>query len=163
MAEQDDIARLEELADALLKEKRSYRSRRPIVIEFCGTPKAGKSSCISSLVIFLKRNGFKVRVLTERASVCPVNNKFDPNFNVWTGCSALAELVQVVSNDSKKVDVVILDRGVFDAVCWFHWQRSHSYLDEHHYELFRDFFFAERWVSKIDIVYILKADAKTAL
>lgn len=159
----DDIRRLEELADALLQEKRSYRSRRPIVIEFCGTPKAGKSSCISSLVIFLKRNGFKVRVLTERASVCPVNNKFDPNFNVWTGCSALAELVHVISNDAKKIDVVILDRGVFDAVCWFHWQRERSYLDDHHYSVFREFFFSERWVSKIDIVYILKADAKTAL
>lgn len=160
---QDEITRLEELAEALLAEKRSYRSRRPIVIEFCGTPKAGKSSCISSLVIFLKRNGFKVRVLTERASVCPINNKFDPNFNVWTACSALAELVHVLSNDSKKYDVVILDRGVFDAVCWFHWQENHSYLDERHYEVFREFFFAERWASKIDIVYILKADAKTAL
>jgi predicted NUDIX family phosphoesterase/thymidylate kinase len=158
-----EIQRLEELADALLTEKRSYRSRRPIVIEFCGTPKAGKSSCIGSLVIFLKRNGFKVKVLTERASICPINNKFDPNFNVWTGCSSLAELMVILSNDSKKFDVVIIDRGVFDAVCWFYWQRERNYLDEGTYDIFRDFFFAERWASRIDIVYILEADPKTAL
>ncbi|MBJ7502001.1 MAG: hypothetical protein JHC57_19770 [Sphingopyxis sp.] len=158
-----DIKRLESLAQALLAEKRSYRARRPIVIEFCGTPKAGKSSCIGSLVIFLKRNGFKVKVLTERASVCPISNKFDPNFNVWTGCSALAELMHILSNESKMYDVIIMDRGVFDAVCWFHWQKSRNYLDENHYNVFRDFFFAERWSARIDIVYILGADAKTAL
>src|SRR5687767_6227441 len=90
------INKLEGMASALLKAKRAVRPRRPIVIEFCGTPKAGKTSCISSLVIFLKRNGFKVKVLTERASVCPIRDKFDPNFNVWTGCSALAELTTII-------------------------------------------------------------------
>lgn len=158
-----DIPMLEAIAAEILRQKRSYRSRRPIVIEFCGTPKAGKSSCISSLVLFLKRNGFKVKVLTERASVCPIDNKFDPNFNVWTACSALAELVYILSNEAKSLDVVILDRGVFDAICWFHWQNGRNYLDDHHYEVFREFFFAERWANKIDIVYILGAEPKTAL
>ena len=139
-----DIATLEKIATQLLKEKRAFRARRPIVIEFCGTPKAGKSSCISSLVLFLKRNGFKVRVLTERASVCPIDNKFDPNFNIWTGCSALAELVHILSNEPRSLDVVILDRGMFDAVCWFHWQKKHNFLDDNSYNLFRDFFFNER-------------------
>lgn len=62
----ETITKLEEMAETLLKAKREVRPRRPIIIEFCGTPKAGKSSCISSLVIFLKRNGFRVKVLSER-------------------------------------------------------------------------------------------------
>lgn len=157
------IKRLESMAEALLKAKRSVRPRRPIIIEFCGTPKAGKTSCISSLVIFLKRNRFKVKVLTERASVCPINDKFDPNFNVWTGCSSLAELTRIISNESKEHDVVILDRGIFDSVCWFHWQLERHHLSHSDYDVFRDFFLAERWTSKIDIVYILKASETDAL
>lgn len=157
------IKRLEAMADALLKAKRAVRPRRPIVIEFCGTPKAGKTSCINSLVIFLKRNGFRVKVLTERASICPINDKFDPNFNVWTACSILTEFTKIISNESKDYDVVILDRGMFDAICWFHWQLQRHHLDRMHYDIFRDFFLAERWTSKIDIVYTLMASEKTAL
>lgn len=157
------IKRLENMAEALLKAKRLVRPRRPIIIEFCGTPKAGKTSCISSLVIFLKRNRFKVKVLTERASVCPINDKFDPNFNVWTGCSSLTELTRIISNESKDHDVVILDRGIFDSVCWFHWQLERHHLSISDYEVFRDFFLAERWTGKIDIVYILEASETAAL
>ncbi|HEX8642406.1 MAG TPA: hypothetical protein VF702_00670 [Allosphingosinicella sp.] len=114
-------------------------------------------------MIFLKRNGFRVKVFTERASVCPVGNKFDPNFNVWTACHALAELAEVVSNESRRHDVVVLDRGLFDSVCWFRWQLARRHLDQEHFDLFREFFFANRWSSRIDIVYILTASPETAL
>ena len=66
--EEFKIQELEELAKLVLQAKKTARPRRPIVIEFCGTPKAGKSSCVSSLNLFLKRNGFKTKVLSERAS-----------------------------------------------------------------------------------------------
>jgi predicted ATPase len=79
------IQNLENLADEVLKLKNDSIPRRPIVIEFCGSPKSGKSSCINSLSLFLRRNKFRTRVLTERASVCPVEDKFDPNFNIWGG------------------------------------------------------------------------------
>ncbi len=157
------IDALEDKAEAVLRAKREVRPRRPIIIEFCGTPKSGKSSCINSLVIFLKRNNFRVKVLTERASICPIKNKFDPNFNIWTACQALSELARIMSNESKEFDIVILDRGLFDAVCWFNWQKTRHYLDEKTFEIFREFFLAGRWTSKIDIVYALKASPETAL
>lgn len=157
------IEALEAKASAVLRAKRDVRPRRPIVIEFCGTPKSGKTSCINSLVIFLKRNGFRVKVLTERASVCPIRNKFDPNFNIWTGCHALSELAKIISNESRDFDIVIMDRGIFDAVCWFNWQLSRNYLDEKNFNIFKDFFLSNRWTSKIDIVYSLMASPDTAL
>ena len=122
------IEALESAALKVLNLKRTSIPRRPIVIEFCGSPKAGKTSCISALSMFLRRNGFRVKVLVERASVCPVGNKYDPLFNVWTICSALAELSETISNSPKDYDVVILDRGLFDALCWFEWQAARHYL-----------------------------------
>jgi pantothenate kinase len=41
----------------------SRSAKRPLIIEFSGSPKAGKTRCISVLELFLKRNGIKVEVL----------------------------------------------------------------------------------------------------
>jgi hypothetical protein len=82
-----NIAELEELAAQIIKLKKSVIPRRPIVIEFCGSPKAGKLSCISSLAMFLRRNGIRTIVFSERGAICPIRNKFDPSFNIWAGCS----------------------------------------------------------------------------
>jgi hypothetical protein len=75
--------------------------RRPIVIEFYGSPKSEKSSCISSLDLFLRRNNLRTKLITERAGVCPVKDKYDPNFNIWTACTTIAELSAVLSNNLK--------------------------------------------------------------
>ena len=47
------IKDLEQLAAKVLKLKNESIPRRPIIIEFCGSPKSGKSSCINSLNLFL--------------------------------------------------------------------------------------------------------------
>ena len=56
---QKNIAELERLAKEVLRLKSEREQRRPLLIEFCGSPKSGKSTTINSLNIFLKRNGFK--------------------------------------------------------------------------------------------------------
>jgi Ni2+-binding GTPase involved in maturation of urease and hydrogenase len=125
-----DIILLEQLAAEILVKKESVLPRRPIVIEFCGSPKAGKTSCISALEMFLKRNDIRTTVITERGAICPIYNKFDPNFNVWAGCSELARFAEIMSNHFKDFDVVIMDRGFFDAVCWFQYQMKLLKLDQ---------------------------------
>ena len=157
------IANLEKAATHVLEKKRRLRSRRPIVIEFAGSPKSGKSSCISSLDIFLRRNKFRTRVLTERASVCPLENKFDPLFNVWTGCASLNQLVEILSKESKYLDVVIIDRGFFDALIWFEWQRTHFFLREADYDNFRGFFTSPRFRMMIDLVMLFECDAEISI
>jgi predicted NUDIX family phosphoesterase/thymidylate kinase len=151
------IDALEQLANDVLKLKRTSIPRRPIVMEFCGSPKAGKTSCISALAMFLRRNGFRVKVLVERASVCPVGNKYDPLFNIWTVCSAMAELAETISNSPKEYDVVILDRGLFDALCWFEWQAAHHYLDRDSLEKISGFLTQSRWRAATDLVLVFEA------
>ena len=77
------IKELQELACEIRKLKDERRQKHPIVIEFSGSPKAGKTSCINSLQIFLKRNGFTVEIVRERASVCPVTNKQNINIVIF--------------------------------------------------------------------------------
>jgi len=157
------IKQLEKLAEQVLRLKQESIPRRPIVIEFCGSPKSGKSSCINSLSLFLRRNKFRTRVLSERAGVCPINDKYDPSFNIWTACSAIAELVEVLANDSKKYDVVILDRGIFDALCWFNWLQGNNSLDDENFESLETFLTMNKWRTVIDLIYVFTATPKVSL
>lgn len=167
MSDSSDVIKLievlEQSAQEVLRLKRTSIPRRPIVIEFCGSPKAGKTSCISALSMFLRRNGFRTKVLVERASVCPVTNKYDPLFNVWTICSAIAELSETISNSPKEYDVVILDRGLFDALCWFEWQAAHYYLDSDSLERIANFLTMKRWRAAIDLVLVFQATATKSI
>ena len=90
---QEVIKMLQDLAKEVLLLKESHRQKRPIVIEFSGSPKSGKTSCINSLELFLKRNGFRVEIIQERASVCPVADKRSPMFNIWTACTSIAGMI----------------------------------------------------------------------
>lgn len=156
------IQELERAAAAVLTTKRKLRDRRPIVIEFAGSPKSGKSSCISSLDIFLRRNKFRTKVLTERASVSPIENKLDPLFNVWTGCASLNQLTDVLCRESKSLDIVILDRGFFDTLIWFEWQKENRFLREDDYSNFSSFFTSPRFRMMLDLVILFDCDPETS-
>ena len=56
----------------------------------------------------MKRNGFKTQLLTERASVCPISDKHNPNFNIWTTCMALAETAFFCTEKNKELDVICI-------------------------------------------------------
>ena len=147
------IKELQKLAEEVRALKAEHRQKRPIVIEFSGSPKAGKTSCINSLELFLKRNDFSVQIVQERASVCPVSDKQSPMFNLWTACMSLAGLIGTLENKKNQVDVLILDRGIFDALCWFEWLVSTSKMEEEQRRITEQFLLANELVSCIDVVF----------
>lgn len=147
------IKELKEKAKEVKALKETHRKRRPIVIEFSGSPKAGKTSSINSLKQFLKRNGFEVEVIQERASICPVSDKQSPMFNVWTSCMSLAGLVGIVEDKKSTCDVVILDRGIFDAICWFEWLNKYNKMEDAFKKHTSDFLLQNEFVGLIDIVF----------
>jgi hypothetical protein len=107
-------------------------ARQPVVIEFAGSPKAGKTSTIGQIQTFLKRCKFRVQVVVEPASVCPIRDKQHPNFNVWTACTTLAQILERTQTPSRPEDphILILDRGLFDAVSWLAVMRRLERLHE---------------------------------
>lgn len=147
------IKELQKLAEEVLALKQEHRQKRPIVIEFSGSPKAGKTSCINSLELFLKRNGFSVKIVQERASVCPVSDKQSPMFNLWTACTSLAGLIGTLEDKKNQVDVLILDRGIFDALCWFQWLVCNGKMEEKQKEVTENFLLMDELVKCIDIVF----------
>lgn len=163
----ENIEKLELLAGEVLELKKLHRQRRPIVIEFCGSPKSGKTSSITSLNIFLKRNGFKTTILTERASVCPILDKESPTFNVWTCTSTINEINAEISKtnlaDGTGPDIIICDRGIFDALCWFRWLKTRNRMDSDEYRILTEFALLNRWQRNIDLVYVFVANPEESI
>lgn len=162
------ITELEELASKVLSLKQERGQRRPLLIEFCGSPKSGKTTTITSLNIFLKRNGFKTVLLTERASICPIENKRHPFFNIWTLTSAISEILENLEHGKGKIDVIICDRGIFDALCWFTWLNTYPsgkspYLDDDSYDILTKFIRMDIWRKNIDLIYVFSVKPDTSI
>jgi hypothetical protein len=106
---------------ALIRARLSEK-RRPFIIEFSGTPKSGKTTTIAAIHQFLKRNGVVVRTFQERASVAPLIDKGSAFFNTWVTCATLNGIIEALEDE--KLDVLILDRGLFDGLVWIDWQQE---------------------------------------
>lgn len=154
------IQKLESRATKLkdLLEKRT--AKRPFIIEFSGAPKAGKTRSISALELFLKRNGIKAEVFTERASIAPIKAKGHLNFNVWVSCASLQGMLEALYRD---VDVFILDRGVFDALVWNEWLEMTGKITHDEAKQVANFFTMDRWTKLIDVVFLLSCDPKVSI
>lgn len=162
------IKELEGLVQQVLELKSSRTQRRPLFIEFCGSPKSGKSTTINSLSMFFRRNGLKTAVLTERAGVCPIQNKTHPNFNIWTLCSVIADMLEKMEHGKEKIDIIIADRGIFDALCWFNWLNTNPsdknpYLSNENFKELTTFINSDIWKRNIDLIYVFIVDYKTSI
>lgn len=159
-ADYQQILELEAKA-AKLKELLDTRAaKRPFIIEFSGAPKSGKTRSISGLELFLKRNGIKVEVFTERASVAPIKSKGHLNFNVWVSCASLQGMLESLYRD---LDVFILDRGVFDALVWNEWLEMTGKITGEEAGQVAHFFTMSRWTELVDLIFVLTCDPKVSI
>ncbi|MFZ0321063.1 MAG: hypothetical protein WAL56_18185 [Candidatus Sulfotelmatobacter sp.] len=156
----EQIRELESRAEQLksLLDKRS--ATRPLIIEFSGSPKAGKTRSISGVELFLKRNGIKAEVFTERASIAPIKSKGHLNFNVWVSCASLQGMLEALYRD---LDVFILDRGIFDALVWNEWLEMTGKITEEEAAQVAKFFTMDRWTNLVDLVFVVTCEPRVSI
>ena len=96
---------------------------KTLVIEISGTPNSGKSSVIKSIEKMMIRSNICHSVIQESALKCKIQDKLSEDFNIWTACETICSLVHSLNHHK---DVIILERGIFDALCWceFHFRRN---------------------------------------
>ncbi len=136
------------------------QARRAFVLELTGTPKAGKSTSVATLKTFFSQAGFQVHLLRERAADCPLPMKGHFFFNAWTTATMLAEVLETYEAD---VDLLILDRGFFDALVWLELQATRGQVTEAEQKTFADFVLLDRWRSLIDTTVIMRVAPSDAL
>jgi thymidylate kinase len=112
------------------------------------------------LELFLKRNGIKAEVFTERASIAPIKTKGHLYFNVWVSCASLQGMLEALYGD---LDVFILDRGLFDALVWNEWLEMTGKIRKGEAQELRQFFAMDRWTQLVDLVFVLTCDPKVSI
>jgi len=123
----EDLAELEKEARQTLHRLRYEQHLRarlghrfpPLVLEFAGCPKSGKTTTITKIRHFLRRMEFRVVALSEGAS----KRDFDHvrrdlvAYNTVTLSDAVSELL-IAYHSADAPDVILLDRGIFDHLAW---------------------------------------------
>ncbi len=149
---------------ALLKSEDS-EVRLPLIVEFSGSPKSGKSSIINILVHLFKRLGADVAAPAEGASLRTPPGLRDDwlSFNAWSGCYALQNIL-IDCHENPPYQLVILDRGLFDVAGWmeflFHAQQR---ITEQERDAITGFFNLDAWMRRENIVFLFTADHETSL
>ena len=158
---------LQERAERVLTSLQKRACQRPVFIEFAGTPKSGKSTCIDIVHHFFRRVGFKVLAPAEGASKrTPYylrNNLMA--FNTWSASYALMHVLEGLYG-SDRYDLAILDRGLFDALAWFQLlaaRTDDSRITEDERDQVQEFLQITHWRSAIDVVLLFTADPETSL
>ncbi len=133
---------------------------RPFFIEFTGSPSSGKTTTITELDKFLRRQGFRILRPQEGAEVIRHIPRTTPLYNIRTGLYALNILID--ESCSHLYDVIIFDRCIFDAYCWMMYWQEKEKLTEEEKNLIQLFFLSRFWTDKIDAAYFMICDPEIA-
>ena len=115
--------------------------RRPFMVEFTGTPEAGKTTAIKNVANKLITAGYKVVTLQETAEKLPSEiPKGSWNANLWMHLQTTAEILRASYVDA---DIILLDRGLIDSDFYgkkFLWENE---IKEKQYRQFKKQFIDE--------------------
>ena len=115
--------------------------RKSFMVEFTGTPEAGKTTTIKNVTNKLINEGYKVTVLQESAENLPNEiPKGTWDANMWMHYNTQAALIRAKYLD---VDIVIIDRGLIDSNFYgmkFLWE---NVCNKQQYDNFRNKFIDE--------------------
>lgn len=93
--------------------------RRPFIVEFTGTPEAGKTTVINILYKQLLQMGYKVKVYPESAENTPkCFSKGSLEAKMWMNFDTAKHILEAPFLSD--YDIVIFDRGALDRVFWLY-------------------------------------------
>ena len=88
-------------------------SRKPFMVEFSGTPEAGKTTTINTVANIMRNANYRVIVLRESAESLPDEiAKGTFQANMWMHFITQAGLLKAVHADA---DIALIDRGIVDS------------------------------------------------
>lgn len=115
--------------------------RKPFMVEFTGTPEAGKTTTINNVSNKLTNMNYKVSILHESAERLPNEiPKGTWNANLWMHYQTLSGILRASYFES---DIILIDRGLIDSSFYgrkFLWE---GVCTETQYQNFRQQFIDE--------------------
>lgn len=105
------------------------------IIEFTGTPDAGKTTVISNVKKALETSNYKVTLLGEAngLELPPQNLRGSLSYNEWVGENACKGILKALEENP---DIILVDRGIIDFRFWnFLYQKGGKATEEEVKEL----------------------------
>lgn len=85
-----------------------------IIVEFTGTPEAGKTTCIKNMINHFNQKGYSVDYIQESAEIVSQNiPKGSFNSHLWM---RLHSLEMILSQRHNQSDILLVDRGIIDGI-----------------------------------------------
>lgn len=134
----------------------------PFIVEFFGNPDSGKSSAIKSAYTNLRRHGFHIKKPLEGAEeISDDIPRSSPEFNVATGVYVVNLLMHL--HHLHKHDVVIFDRGIFDAYGQMaRWNKKGKLSDEET-RMYQNFFTSQFFAPRMTLGIAMVCDPDVAM
>lgn len=96
-----------------------YVRKKPFIVEFTGTPEAGKTTVINILFEDLKKLGYKVKLYPESAEITPKEfPKGCFEAKLWMNFDTAKNILE--AQYMSDYEIVLFDRGAFDRMFWIY-------------------------------------------
>lgn len=94
-------------------------TRKPFIIEFTGTPEAGKTTVINLLHKELEKKGYRVKIYPESAEKTPkIFPKECLEAKLWIDSNVVQNILE--AQYLLDYDIIIFDRGSIDRIFWIY-------------------------------------------
>ena len=154
----------ERRANLILAKHRRLRAAnprlRPFGVEWCGDPKAGKSSMKMEIQKIFKRSDWHVSARPEGAEWVDHIPRDKPDYNDLTLWYALT---QITERQGVHFDLVMLDRGPTDHLVWQRYWRSKGLVDDEEVAIAERYCMLKRIREKLDIRILMVCDPEISL
>lgn len=116
---------------------------KPFVIEFCGTPRTGKTTTINNLYDFFKKGGFNVSIIEEFTTSKYYKEQLKKELDKMSLGDhniAIAEYVykQLLEAISPEKEIILIDRSINDRQIWNYRRRLKGEISDSKYQEIRD-------------------------
>jgi len=128
------------------------------IIEFFGTPRAGKTTIITRLSNHLNQLEIKHKIITDREIEKEINIPFEKAFEY--NILYFNKVFEKIHNNNEDYDLIILDRGFTDASVWFEVEHKQNNLSSEDKKTALDYFGALK-DKYIDIAIFMIVEPKT--
>lgn len=133
---------------------------RPFTVEFDGMPSSGKTTIIRALDKYFRHNGWRVFPPPEGAQVIRhIPRASLAQYNIRTALYSIQKIMDV--SYTHMYDILLLDRGIFDASCWVEYLHQRGLLTDSEKNALNLFYLLPCFTQKIDcaLVVVCNPDA----
>jgi hypothetical protein len=136
------------------------QERKPFIIEFAGTPNAGKDTLISIIKDYLEdAHKNKTRILDEGVKFSSVSNLIDRLHQ--TVALTVVQLFESKYENPGNNDYIILNRGLFDKLAFLHTLQLQNSISAEQEQIIINYLLS--YAHMIDIVFLFLISSQESL